>query len=73
MGRIRIEYSKDDILHVLDQYIHNRQDRQVMTVYLTDYPDSLERLAEICDLSVSTVKRIINRNSYIYRHFPDRK
>jgi len=41
-----------------------------MTVYLTDYPDSLERLAEICDLSVSTVKRIINRNSYIYKHLP---
>ena len=70
MGRRQIECSADEIIHILDQYIHNRQDRQVMTVYLTDYPNSLENLAEMCDLSVSTVKRIINRNSFIYKHFP---
>ena len=70
MGRKRIDVSKDEILHILDQYIHNQIDRKVMTVYLTDYPDSLERLAEICDLSVSTVKRIINRNSFIYKRLP---
>jgi DNA-binding MarR family transcriptional regulator len=69
MGRKRISRSKDEIVHVLDQYIHNQTDRRVMVVYLTDYPDSLERLAEVCDLSVSTVKRIINRNSFIYKHF----
>ena len=70
MGRRRIECSSDEIRYILEQYIHSVQDRKVMTVYLTDYPDSLERLAEICDLSVSTVKRIINRNSYIYKHLP---
>lgn len=69
MGRKRISRSKDEIVHVLDQYIHNQTDRRVMAVYLTDYPDSLERMAEVCDLSVSTVKRIINRNSFIYKHF----
>ena len=69
MGRKRISRSKDEIVHVLDQYIHNQTDRRVMVVYLTDYPDSLERLAEVCDLSLSTVKRIINRNSFIYKHF----
>lgn len=69
MGRVRIEHSKDEIIHVLEQYVHNITDRKVMIVYLTDYPDSLERLAEICDLSVSTVKRIINRNSYVYKYF----
>ena len=69
MGRKRIRRSKEEIDHVLDQYIHNVRDRQVMSVYLTNYPDSLERLAEVCDLSVSTVKRIINRNSFIYKHF----
>ena len=66
MGRKQIECSADEIKYVLDQYIHNVRDRQVMLVYLTDYPDSLERLAEGCDLSVSTVKRLINRNSFIY-------
>lgn len=70
MGRKQIECSADEIIHILDQYIHNQQDRRVMVVYLTDYPNSLENLAEICDLSVSTVKRIINRNSFIYKHFP---
>ena len=69
MGRVRIEHSKDEIIHVLEQYVHNVTDRKVMIVYLTDYPDSLERLAEICDLSVSTVKRIINRCSYVYKYF----
>ena len=69
MGRKQIEYSKDEIIHVLEQYVHNVTDRKVMIVYLTDYPDSLERLAEICDLSVSTIKRIINRNSYVYKYF----
>lgn len=70
MGRQRIELSADEIIHILNQYIHNQQDREVMIVYLTDYPNSLENLAEMCDLSLSTVKRIINRNSFIYKHFP---
>lgn len=70
MGRVRIECSADEIRCILEQYIHSVQDRKVMIVYLTDYPDSLERLAEVCDLSVSTVKRIINRNSFVYKHLP---
>ena len=40
------EISKDDILRVLDQYIHVRKDREIMAIYLTDYPGSLEKLAE---------------------------
>lgn len=71
MGRKQIDLSADEIIHVLGQYIHNQQDRKVMIIYLTDYPNSLENLAEMCDLSVSTVKRIINRNSFIYRHLPN--
>lgn len=70
MGRQRIECSANEIKYVLEQYIHSLTDRKVMLVYLTDYPDSLERLAEMCDLSVSTVKRIINRNSFIYKYLP---
>jgi hypothetical protein len=68
MGRIRIEQSADEIKYILEQYIHSVQDRKVMLVYLSDYPGSLERLAEVCDLSVSTVKRTINRNSFIYKY-----
>ena len=65
-----MEISKSEIVDVLNEYIHNRQDREVMRIYLTDYPGSLERLAYECDLSVSTVKRIVNRNAFVYRHLP---
>lgn len=65
-----MEISKKEILDALEQYCHNRQDRKVMALYLTDYPGSLERLAEECEVSVSTVKRIVNRNAFIYRHLP---
>ena len=41
MCRRQIEISKDEIIHVLEQYIHNLKDRKVMINYLTEYPDSL--------------------------------
>ena len=63
--------SKTRILEVLDEYIHRRKDREIMAVYLTDHPGSLERIAEECGVDVSTVKRTINRNSYIYRYLPE--
>ena len=70
MGRKQIEASADQIIHVLNQYIHNRRDREVMILYLTDYPDSLENLAEMCGLSVTTVKRIVCRNAFVYKYLP---
>ena len=42
-----------------------------MRIYLTDHPGSLERIAEEVDVDVSTVKRAINRNSFIYKYLPD--
>ena len=63
-----MEYSRTRIIEILEEYVHNRQDRQVMILYLTDRPRSLEQLAEETDLSVSTVKRIINRCSYIWKY-----
>ena len=65
-----MEYSRTRIIEILEEYIHNRQDRQVMILYLTDRPRSLEQLAEETDLSVSTVKRIINRCAYIWKYMP---
>ena len=65
-----MEYSKTRILEILEEYIHNRQDRKVMILYMTDRPRSLEELAEETELSVSTVKRIINRNSFIWKYLP---
>ena len=63
--------SKTRILEILDEYVHRRKDREIMAVYLTDHPGSLERIAEECNVEVSTVKRAINRNSFIYKYLPD--
>ena len=66
-----MRYSKTQIIEVLDEYCHKELDRKIMIVYLTNRPTSLERLAEICDVSLSTVTRAINNNSYIYKYLPD--
>ena len=63
--------SKTKIINVLEEYIHRRKDREIMAVYLKDHPGSLERIAEECEVDVSTVKRTINRNSYIYKYLPE--
>ena len=63
--------SKTRILEILDEYVHRRADREIMRIYLTDHPGSLERIAEECGVDVSTVKRAINRNSYIYKYLPE--
>lgn len=63
--------SRTRILEVLGEYCHRRKDREVMGIYLTNHPGSLERIAEECEVDVSTVKRIINRNSYIYKFLPE--
>lgn len=65
-----MEHSKDEIIRILEQYIHKRKDREVMIIYLTDRPNSLEALSEETELSVSTVKRIINRCSFIWKYLP---
>ena len=63
--------SKTQIINVLDEYCHRRGDREIMRIYLTDHPGSLERIAEECGVEVSTVKRAINRNSYLYIYLPE--
>lgn len=63
--------SRTKILEVLAEYVHRRADREIMRIYLTDHPGSLERIAEECEVDVSTVKRAINRNSFIYRYLPE--
>ena len=63
--------SKKLILEVLDEYVHRRKDREIMAVYLTDHPGSLEKIAEECNVEVSTVKRTISRNSFLYRYLPE--
>ena len=63
--------SKTRIIEILEEYVHRRKDREILQIYLTNHPGSLERIAEECQVDVSTVKRAINRNSFIYRYLPE--
>ena len=63
--------SRTRINEILDEYVHRRTDREIMRIYLTDHPGSLERIAEESDVDVSTVKRVINRCSFIYKYLPE--
>ena len=65
-----MEQDKLLVLDILDRFVRNRKDRQIMALYLTDYPGSMERLAEDCEVSVSTVKRVVNRNAFLYKYLP---
>lgn len=65
-----MEVSKDDILHVLDQYVHVRKDREILIKYLTDKPRSYEELAEECDVSRATIYRTIRKYLFIYKYLP---
>ena len=63
--------SKTRIIEILEEYVHRRKDREILQIYLTNHPGSLERIAEECQVDVSTVKRVINRNSFIYKYMPE--
>ena len=65
-----MEHSKDDILRVLDQYVHIRKDRERMTTYLTDRPRSYEELAEECEVSRTKIYRTVNKYLFLYKYLP---
>ena len=66
-----MRYSRKQIVEILDEYVHREQDRRILLIYLADRPPSIERLAEKCDVSVSTVTRAIDRNSFIWKYLPE--
>ena len=65
-----MEVSKNDILFILDQYVHIRQDREILAKYLTDKPRSYEELAEECGVSRAKVYRTIKKYLFIYKYLP---
>ena len=65
-----MDYSKEQIDFILLQYIRRRKDREIMSLYLTDYCGSMEDLAEECEVSLSTVCRAIKRCAFVYKHLP---
>ena len=66
-----MRYSRTQIVEILDEYVHREQGRRILLIYLADRPPSIERLAEKCDVSVSTVNRAIDRNSFIWKYLPE--
>lgn len=66
-----MRYSRTQIVEILEEYVHREQDRQILLIYLADRPQSFERLAEKCNVSVSTVNRAIDRNSFIWKYLPE--
>lgn len=63
-----MEYSNSQIREIIEEYIHDQRDRDLLCERLINGV-TLEKLAEIFDLSVSQVKRIIWKNSeIIFRH-----
>ena len=65
-----MEYSNSKVREIIAEYIHSERDRGIMDRRLTSKV-TIERLAEEFDVSVSTVKRTIERcSAEIFRHFP---
>ena len=65
-----MEYSNSQMTEIIAEYIHDKRNRSVMLSRMIDN-DTIERIAEKYELSVSQVKRIIRKNmDIIFRHMP---
>lgn len=65
-----MEYTNSRITEIINEYIHSKRDRGIMTERLTNRT-TLEEIAEMYAIDVSTVKRVIKKCSEeIFRHFP---
>ena len=56
----RFDLSKDDIVYLIEQFVFNKRDRDLIYFRLIDGV-TVSRLAEIFDLSESQVKVIIKK------------
>ena len=63
-----MEYSNSRMTEIIEEYIHDKRDRSIMTERMIDNK-TIEKLAEDHELSVSQVKRIIKKHwDTIFRH-----
>lgn len=63
-----MEYSNSQLREAVADFIHNERDRRLFLKRYED-GDTLEKLAEDFELSVSQVKRIIKKHYYsVFRH-----
>lgn len=65
-----MNYTNSQIREMIAEYIHHERDRKILERRLID-GITFERLAEEFDMSVSQMKRIIQKNSMeLFRHIP---
>ena len=65
-----MNYTNSQIREIIAEYIHNERDRRILERRLIDGV-TFERLAEEFDMSVSQMKRIIQKKSReLFRHIP---
>ena len=65
-----MNYTNSQIRELIAEYIHSERDRRILERRLID-GITFERLAEEFDMSVSQMKRIIQKNSRtLFRHSP---
>jgi len=65
-----MNYTNSRIRELIAEYIHSERDRRILERRLIDGL-TFERLAEEFDMSVSQMKRIIQKNSReLFRHIP---
>ena len=65
-----MNYTNSQIRELIAEYIHHERDRKILERRLID-GTTFERLAEEFDMSVSQMKRIIQKNSMeLFRHIP---
>lgn len=66
-----MEYSNSRMIEIVKDYIHHSRDRRIMLHKYVE-GDTLEKIAEDFDLSVSQVKRIVRKNSdIVFRHMKE--
>ena len=65
-----MNYTNSQIRELIAEYIHSERDRRILERRLID-GITFERLAEEFDMSVSQMKRIIQKKSRVlFRHIP---
>lgn len=65
-----MEYTNSQIREIISEYVHNARDREIMRMRLIEGM-TLEQISFEMNISVSTVKRVIFKNSYaIFKHVP---
>ena len=65
-----MNYTNSQIRELIAEWIHSERDRKILERRLID-GITFERLAEEFDMSVSQMKRIIQKNSRtLFRHIP---